>query len=67
MTAPTFTAKYASGTCADCDSRIQPGEELTRTVDGGYTHVDCPDSDLEQAATKPVCPECHMAKPCFCD
>lgn len=67
MSAMTFTAQYASGVCADCDSRIQPGQEITRTVDGGYAHATCPDTDLEEAAKKPVCPSCYMAKPCFCD
>lgn len=67
MSAATFTAQYASGTCADCESRIQPGDEISRTVDGGYTHAHCPATDLEQAAAKPVCPVCQMAKPCFCD
>lgn len=67
MTTTTFVAQYASGLCADCDSRIQPGEEISRTVDGGYTHVNCPETDLDRAAAKPVCPTCQMVTPCFCD
>lgn len=63
----TFIAKYASGACAGCDSPIKPGEEITRNLDQDYVHVDCPDTELDALATKPVCPSCWMVGPCDCD
>jgi hypothetical protein len=64
----TFTAKYASGTCAGCDSLIKAGEEISRNLDQDYVHVDCPPAtDLDVLATKSVCPSCWMVGPCDCD
>lgn len=63
----TFIAKFASGACAECVSQIKIGEEISGNVDGGYTHVDCPETELDSLATKPVCPTCWMVGPCDCD
>lgn len=63
----TFTAQYASGTCVDCDARIQPGEEISKNLTGDYSHVECPAAELDLAAAKPVCPRCQMVTPCFCE
>lgn len=63
----TFIAKFASDNCSNCESRIKPGEEVNHNLDGGYTHVDCPETDLDTLANKPVCPGCWMVGPCDCD
>ncbi|KIA73472.1 hypothetical protein ANMWB30_23990 [Arthrobacter sp. MWB30] len=63
----TFTAKYASGNCVECEERIRPGEEITHNADGSYTHVECPATELESLAGKPVCTTCWLVGPCDCD
>lgn len=63
----TFTAKYAAGTCIECESPIKPGEEISRDADDGYVHVDCPVSDLDRLVGKPACPSCWIIGPCDCD
>jgi hypothetical protein len=63
----TFIAKYASGTCAGCDSPIKPGEEITRNLDQDYVHLDCPDTELDSLSNKPACPCCWAVGPCYCD
>ncbi|MGY4541357.1 hypothetical protein ACVWY0_001266 [Arthrobacter sp. UYNi723] len=63
----TFTAKYAAGTCADCETRIKPGEEISRNLDQDYIHVDCPDTELDRLVNKPVCPSCWLIGPCDCN
>ena len=64
----TFTAKYASGTCTECESPIKAGEEIIRSSDQGYyVHVDCPDNELDLVAKRPACPSCFIIGPCDCN
>ncbi|MGI6878804.1 hypothetical protein [Microbacterium sp. gxy059] len=52
----TFRARY-DGTCAaDCDQRIDPGDEVTY-LDGQLVHVGCEPVD-DEPAPRPVCPIC---------
>lgn len=62
----TFMAKYTSGSCSDCEWPIKPGEEISRNVDQEYVHVDCPDTDLDSLANKPVCASCWIIGSCDC-
>lgn len=63
----TFIAKYNSGTCAACEGPVKAGEEVSRNLDQEYLHVDCPDTELDALANKPVCQSCWMVGPCDCD
>ncbi|MDP9903194.1 hypothetical protein [Arthrobacter bambusae] len=62
----TFPAKYA-GICGTCSSPINPGEEITRTLKDDYTHVECPEPELDALKGRPACPSCWMVGPCDCD
>lgn len=63
----TFTAQFTSGNCSACEGPVVAGQEIIRNLDSGYTHADCPESELDALAGKPVCPSCWMVGPCDCD
>ena len=61
----SFTARYR-GWCADCDSDIEPGQEVTYRPTGrageadDLIHVKCPEQldDDDKAKLNPLCPRC---------
>lgn len=63
----TFIAKYASGVCAECQSQIKAGEELSRNLDQDYVHVEYPETELDRLVNRPVCTSCWLIKPCDCE
>lgn len=60
----TFTARYHSQ-CGTCEQHISPGD-TARWFDDEVVHALCTD-DQPPARPVVVCPECWMAKPCWCD
>lgn len=57
----SFVARWTS-TCSDCGDDILPGQEATRSGEGDYRHVICPD-ETPVKAPAPVCPRCFQELP----
>lgn len=54
------------GFCPDCESPIQPGDEIEVTADLDWVHVECPD-ELAVPRGATACPRCFLihAGECF--
>ncbi len=58
----SMSAKY-KGWCPACEQPITEGDEIERSSDGRYVHVDCPDDPASTRLTDRFCPKCFMVMP----
>jgi hypothetical protein len=59
----SFSAKWSSGSCADCGDDILKGQLVEFNDDRELMHVLCPDDMALDGKPKPVCPRFFMQLP----
>ena len=59
-------ARYP-GRCDECERAIHPGDAITPTEDGDWTHEKCTPPPDPLAITGTICPACWLTQPCDCE
>ncbi len=59
-----FRAHYP-GRCANCDERIEPGDEVGY-VENVVVHAGCEAATPGPEREPDICPTCHLQRPCDC-